>query len=311
MSRLLFQISNLPLGYTIKLPLIGLAESYRNIAKRFKSNIPFNIKEGNGEIICVTGGNKGIGKEVTKILVEHGYTVYILARDEESSRKTMEECESLRGGCHYVHLDLADMGSINEVIQRFDGRKIRALINNAGILDNSNKMLVGQDLNFMVNYLGHYALTAGLIPQLKGGRIVCVTSCALFGINGFFPRKKGNFMKKYSESKLCNALHSLYLKSEIGIESVAVHPGTIRSGLFDDSWYGYFVKIISTIFPFILDSTKEGAEAVVNACFTTDISNDKNTIDLFISKERGIPPKYLNIKNARKLNDYSLKLIEK
>ena len=54
----------------------------------------FNIK---GKNVIVTGGNRGIGKGIVIAMAQSGANIAILARDEATSKKTIEEIDSYGG----------------------------------------------------------------------------------------------------------------------------------------------------------------------------------------------------------------------
>lgn len=81
-------------------------------------------------IALVTGGNKGIGLETVRRLVEGGCRVYLAARDEERGRAAAAEV-----GATHVVLDVGSEESVvhaADQVREADGH-LDLLINNAGI----------------------------------------------------------------------------------------------------------------------------------------------------------------------------------
>ena len=70
-------------------------------------------------------------------------------------------------------IDLGDLGSIAAFSQRLKGERdhIDVLINNAGVMTPPTRKTTvdGFELQFGTNYLGHFALTAQLLPLLMRG----------------------------------------------------------------------------------------------------------------------------------------------
>jgi NAD(P)-dependent dehydrogenase (short-subunit alcohol dehydrogenase family) len=88
------------------------------------------------QIALVTGGNKGLGKEVVRQLAKHGMTVYLGSRDtgrgEAAARSLVEE------GLDVIplRLDVTENESVESVaseLRRSHGR-LDVLVNNAGVL---------------------------------------------------------------------------------------------------------------------------------------------------------------------------------
>src|ERR1035437_4136280 len=75
--------------------------------------------------ILITGGNKGIGLETTKMLLELGHHVTILARDG-APVKGLKNCD-------FIEYDLQNVRGISELISNIG--KIDILINNSGIMN--------------------------------------------------------------------------------------------------------------------------------------------------------------------------------
>jgi len=74
----------------------------------------------------VTGGNKGIGLEVTRELVELGYTVYVVAR-------TFDDCELLNSeSVIQKKFDLTQVDQIPQLVSEMND--IDILVNNAGLM---------------------------------------------------------------------------------------------------------------------------------------------------------------------------------
>lgn len=104
----------------------------------------------------------------------------------------------------------------------------------------------GFELQFGTNYLGHFALTAHLMPLLRKGhnpRVVNVCALAANSAVINFDDLQAEHLYKpmpvYGQSKLANLIFSLELHrrsmaEEWGVMSIAVHPGLSRSDLVDN-----------------------------------------------------------------------------
>ncbi|PRC45778.1 short-chain dehydrogenase, partial [Mycobacterium sp. ITM-2017-0098] len=83
-------------------------------------------------ITLITGGNKGLGYESARRLIELGHTVYIGARDSGRGEKAAEEL-----GARFVQLDVGDDASVTAAAAELTEREghLDVLVNNAGLSD--------------------------------------------------------------------------------------------------------------------------------------------------------------------------------
>src|SRR6476660_8757318 len=124
------------------------------------------------KIIIVSGGAKGIGEGIVKVLANEGAIPVIAGRSEEDNLKIVKEVENAGGKASQVVAELTKPGdcekAINETIKKFN--RIDGLVNNAGVndgvgLENGNyEKFIGSLHKNLVHYylLAHYAL-----PELK------------------------------------------------------------------------------------------------------------------------------------------------
>ncbi|KAG8791528.1 hypothetical protein FRC12_008954 [Ceratobasidium sp. 428] len=199
------------------------------------------IPDLTGQIIIVTGGNTGIGKETCKALLNKNAKVYLAARSRSRAKDAIEWLKKETGGKTgiFLELDLADLGSIRKSVQEFKShtskeQELHVLFNNAGVLMPTidQRASNGHEMHFATNVLGHYFLTMLLLPTLihtakfstfAGGhaRVINTSSASLYRPLGL-----------YSQSKIGNVLFSNQLAkryADQGIISVSVHPGFIKT----------------------------------------------------------------------------------
>jgi len=124
------------------------------------------------KIIIVTGGAKGIGEGIVKLLAAEGACPVIVGRNEEDNLKTLNDIELNGGKAWQVVAELTEPSecakAVNAVIKKFG--RIEGLVNNAGINDGVG-LETGNYEEFMQSLhrnLVHYYLMAQLsLPELK------------------------------------------------------------------------------------------------------------------------------------------------
>lgn len=79
----------------------------------------------NRKHVLITGGNKGIGLETTKLFLAAGFFVTIVARDFSNMQKLDH--------CNFVSFDLRDVDKISDLASEIGA--IDVLVNNAGIMN--------------------------------------------------------------------------------------------------------------------------------------------------------------------------------
>ncbi|HEY6038553.1 MAG TPA: SDR family NAD(P)-dependent oxidoreductase, partial [Kofleriaceae bacterium] len=84
----------------------------------------------------ITGGNRGIGQQVARVLASDGWDVLIGARDRAKGDAAAARLRKDTGGrLRGVAIDVTDEASIATAIQKLrDGAiELAALVNNAGV----------------------------------------------------------------------------------------------------------------------------------------------------------------------------------
>ncbi|SED48417.1 SDR family oxidoreductase [Streptomyces melanosporofaciens] len=132
----------------------------------------------NDRTALVTGANKGIGKDIARLLGAEGLTVYVGSRDAERGRRAVEE---IGGGARLMVLDVTDPESIASAAARLD--RLDILVNNAGIMVDGAPApeadLEGFRRTYETNVFGVLAVTNAFLPALRRSpapRIVNISS---------------------------------------------------------------------------------------------------------------------------------------
>jgi NAD(P)-dependent dehydrogenase (short-subunit alcohol dehydrogenase family) len=203
-----------------------------------------------GKAAIVTGANTGIGYETAKALYEKGAQVTIAARDAQKAASAKEKIERETNGSGTLEtgiLNLANLTQVKAFAERWKETHSRLdlLINNAGVMiPPASKTDDGFELQFGVNVLGHFALTAQLFPLLQAtptARVVTLSSGAAIRATGIDfhnlkLEKDYDEWREYAISKLGNILFAYEFARKLEangctIMSVAAHPGVTRTDL--------------------------------------------------------------------------------
>ncbi len=134
-------------------------------------------------VIIVTGGAKGIGEGISKLLAAEGAIPAIIGRSEADNIKAVQAIEAVGGRAFQTVAELTDpeacKAAVNAVMKEFG--RIDGLVNNAGVND-SVGLEDGNYEDFMAslhkNVVHYYLMAHHALPALKKskGAIVNITS---------------------------------------------------------------------------------------------------------------------------------------
>lgn len=202
-----------------------------------------------GRTAVVTGANGGLGYETALALAAAGAHVVLAARNQDKALSAKANIQALHpdSSLEIVELDLANLESVALAANAIaaNHRQLDLLINNAGLMAMpESKTADGFEMQFGVNHLGHWALTAHLMPLLlvtAGSRVVTVTSVARhisFKLSEKNPHLHGKYgpWKAYSQSKLANyhfgiGLNRKLAEAGVSTTSILAHPGLSNTNL--------------------------------------------------------------------------------
>lgn len=208
-----------------------------------------DIPDLTGRTAVVTGSNGGLGQENARALAAAGAAVVVASRESEKTDRAVGELRDAvpEGKFEVVPLDLASLDSVKQAAARIasDHPALDILINNAGVMAVAESETAdGFEMQFGVNHLGHWALTALLLKPLiaaPAARVVTVTSTAHHfgrGLDPDNPHMRGSYKpwKAYYESKLANFQFGLGLDEKFrdaGVKaaSLIAHPGLTDTDL--------------------------------------------------------------------------------
>ncbi len=220
-----------------------------------------------GKVAVVTGGSRGIGATIAKVLAKNGAFVAINYQTRtDSADAVVKEIEELGGTSCAIQSDVSkpeDVKSFMEEVKKRYG-KIDILVNNAGITrDRTFRNLSDEQWNEVinVNLNSVFYTTSAVIDHMlerKYGRIINISS--IIGQAGGFGQSN------YSASKagMIGLTKSLALESaRNGVTVNAVCPGFIETEMVGEMPDNVKEGIISKIPMKRLGQTNEIAEAVL------------------------------------------------
>lgn len=236
--------------------------------------------ELSGKTAIVTGSNTGLGFETALDLYQKGAKVYVACRDEEKGLDAIERMKAISSGGEliYAHLDLASLSSIKVFAEKVIATENRLdlLVNNAGVMiPPPSKSEDGFELQFGVNFIGHFALTGHLFNLLEstiGSRVVTLSSIAhrgaIIDFDNFRLEKPYNNWREYGQSKLADLIFALEFEKRLKnngcqLMSLAAHPGFSKTDL-----QKYMDK--DMLDSLELMTAKEGAQPTLAACLRPD-----------------------------------------
>ena len=214
------------------------------------TNLTVDVPDLSGKLAVVTGSNSGLGLGLTRRLSAAGADVVMAIRNRAKGEAAIAEIQATVPDAKLTikSLDLSSLASVAALGEQLnaEGRPIDILINNAGVMTPPERDTTadGFELQFGSNHLGHFALTAHLLPLLRAAgraRVVSLSSLAARQsgkIHFDDPQFEKSYapMRAYGQSKLAVLMFALELDRRSrdagwGIVSNAAHPGLTKTNL--------------------------------------------------------------------------------
>ena len=246
-----------------------------------------DIPDLTGKTAIITGGNSGVGFETAIELARHGATTIIACRSasrgEAALRRIRESAPSSQ--TRLMPLDLGNLTSIDAFAERFtkEYENLDLLINNAGIMATPYRTTKdGFESQFGTNHLGHFALTAKLMPAISAAQSSRVVNVSSVGHRSgdidfnelLLSRSNYKRWRAYYRSKLANLLFTYEMHRRLeqarieNVASLAAHPGVARTNLAQGMGFiGTLLKPIAFLF---VQSAQMGALPILRAATDPD-----------------------------------------
>lgn len=242
-----------------------------------------------GKTAIVTGPT-GLGFEIARGLAACGAEVVLAGRNPAKGAEAVTALirASPQARVRFELLDLGDLASIRRFADHLATRPeaVDILVNNAGVMMPPVRQTTadGFELQLGINHLGHFALTARLLPLLRrvdGARIVTISSLAhrrgTIDLDDLQSERRYRPFPVYAQSKLANLLFAFELQRQSdchgwGLISAAAHPGFARTDLIAngpgrDAWSA---RIGGLLEHWLSQSAEGGAQPALLAATAAD-----------------------------------------
>lgn len=238
---------------------------------------PSEIPDQSGRVAVITGANSGIGFKAARHLAAKGATVIMACRNLEKARAARARLPA-DANVRIVELDLGSQASVKKAAEEIlaEYPRLDLLLNNAGIMWlEEGRTEDGFERQFGINHLGHFTLTALLLPALRdvaSSRIVTVSSIAHragrihfdnIHLDGQYGRQRA-----YAQAKLANLMFAVELDRRLQragaqTRSLACHPGIASTnlagpGIAEETPLG-IGRVVRWLWPLMTQSAEKGA----------------------------------------------------
>jgi NAD(P)-dependent dehydrogenase (short-subunit alcohol dehydrogenase family) len=204
-----------------------------------------------GRIFLVTGGTSGMGYEDAKALAGAGARIVIAARNPQRGEEAIARIRQQHpeAQVQFEPVDLADLSSVQALGKRLNATlpRLDGLINNAAIMAPAERgaSAGGFEMQLATNYIGHFALTAHVLPLLRksnSARVVTLSSIAAargsINFADLQSEQAYDAYAAYAQSKLACLMFAFELQRRSdaegwGIQSFAAHPGVAVTELIE------------------------------------------------------------------------------
>ncbi|KKB75973.1 short-chain dehydrogenase [Devosia soli] len=287
-------------------------------------------QEGRSAVVTGTGG---LGLEDALALARAGADVVVAGRNGQKGAEALAHIRKEVPGAkvRFEELDLANLQSVRAFAARMAAQQdsLDILINNAGVMVPPQRQETrdGFELQFGTNYLGHFALTAHLLPLLRQGknpRVISLSSVAARQGQIHFDdlqfSRKYVPMKAYGQSKIACLMFAFELQrrsaaGQWGVTSIGAHPGVSRTDLLHNApGRGSLIGTVRSLAWFLFQPAAQGALPTLYAATAPEAKAGGYYGPDKLSETRGypaaskIPPQALDIKVAKRLWDESERL---
>jgi len=256
-----------------------------------------------GRRALITGANSGIGYHAALELARKGAHVLLACRNKALGDAALARlrAEVPDASAEVVLLDLASLESVCTfgAAELSLGEPLDLLVNNAGVMAPRRRQQTadGFEIQFGTNVLGHFVLTAVLLPALvraavghpQRPRVVTLASIAhkqgQLNFDDLLSAKSYGPMVAYRQSKLADLMFAFELDRRLraaappisGVMSLAAHPGVANTNLFHVGEFNPIERLVrrglGVAIGALLNSEAQGAVPTLFAATSPDVAD--------------------------------------
>lgn len=194
--------------------------------------------------VLITGSNRGIGLEFARQYAQSGWSVIATARNPDDAAD-LHALVADHPNVSIERLDVTDHAGIDALAERYAGRPIDVLINNAGVLGSLESQRL-ETLDYeefqhvmAVNVFGPLRVSQAFLDHVAASvqkKIVVVTSIS--GSIEIAGRSGGGYYYKISKAGVNMAMRSLGSETrDRGIKVGLIHPGAVNTRMLRQTGY--------------------------------------------------------------------------
>lgn len=223
-------------------------------------------------IIVVTGATGTIGWATTKELLYKGYRVVMAVRNTKKAQALVNDLMAeYRSRVMVEQVNVADQDSILDFVNRLrQQQSIYALVNIAGIMENTFHSKDGYELTYLTNFFGPATLIREMLPLMEPqGAIISTLSLSAYIARRKrknYERNERNFTRigSYADSKMALALYmqQLAIEQQGRLRINGVDPGVVNSNLLRTMFIG---RLGALLVGWSFNKPEDVAKAMVRA----------------------------------------------
>jgi 3-oxoacyl-[acyl-carrier protein] reductase len=239
-------------------------------------------KKMKNKTAIITGGGRGIGKEITILLGKQGANIVVCSRTESEINSVVKEIKQLNSQVSVlgVKCDVSISSQVNSLVksaEKFGSKTIDILVNNAGVAFNKKLIDTSEeewDQTINTNLKGAFLFTKAVLPYMiarKSGVILNVNSGA--GKAGF------SNLSSYCASKfgLLGLAESLALEVDTyNIRVMTIFLGQVATKMWQDFDYSYYEKNKSRML-----SPRDVAAKIVEMIFDAKTYKNGDSVEMY------------------------------